>query len=292
MDKIILIGDTIIDVNTEGTLLGTSSESPTLVISKNKETTTLGGAALVHRNLQQLHCEHQFITGISTKDRENNVFSDPTISYVYTQKNTTTKHRYWCDKYKLLQVDTIDNSPITKTEFEKIKTTITNTNPNLIIVADYRHGFLSNELITFINDFNKPIILDSQVSQNPANHHLYKNIYLTLLNQHEASQYALNVNWDKPEIWASELCNKLDSQIFIVKFAEKGCIYLDKEKNNFIKFKTTSVKNPIDTSGAGDAFLAGLISEWKNIPLFDGIKFAVNWATESVKVKGANPPNE
>ena len=35
MDKILLIGDTIIDINTEGTLLGTSAETPTLVISKD-----------------------------------------------------------------------------------------------------------------------------------------------------------------------------------------------------------------------------------------------------------------
>ena len=68
MDKILLIGDTIIDVNTEGTLLGTSSETPTLVLSKNSETVTLGGAALVHRNLQALKCDHQFITGINKKD--------------------------------------------------------------------------------------------------------------------------------------------------------------------------------------------------------------------------------
>ena len=59
MDKILLIGDTIIDINTEGTLLGTAAETPTLVISKNTEISTQGGAALVQRNLSKLKCNYE-----------------------------------------------------------------------------------------------------------------------------------------------------------------------------------------------------------------------------------------
>lgn len=288
MDKILLIGDTIIDVNTEGTLLGTSSETPTLVLSKNSETVTLGGAALVHRNLQTLKCDHQFITGINKKDDFKK--HDDSITYIPTQKKTTIKHRFWCKQYKLLQVDTNDNNPITLPEAIQAHGLIHQSNSPLIAISDYRHGFLSSELINLICTASNKIILDSQVAKQPANHHLYRNLYLTLLNEHEVNQYIDNLEWNDPDSWKHQLFKNIDSCQFIIKFGQKGCIYITEDKT--IQFKAKTINNPVDTTGAGDAFLAALLSRWNDKDLTPAIKFATDWATRSIMVKGANPPND
>ena len=276
MDKILLIGDTIIDINTEGTLLGTAAETPTLVISKNTEISTQGGAALVQRNLNKLKCNYEFITN----------------NYPYSlSKKTTTKHRYWCNKHKLLQVDDVDNTPITDQESELLFEYIQRSEADIIAIADYRHGLLSPNLIELINTSNKRIILDSQVSKSPANHHMYEGIYLTLLNEHEAKQYVSNVSWDNPEELKEGLYKELDSHHFIVKFGKLGCIYFDAE--SAVHHRTHAVENPVDESGAGDAFMAGLLA-WmqKGYSINDATGWANEWARRSVMVKGANPPDD
>ena len=292
MDKILLVGDTIIDINTEGHLLGTSSETPTIVISKDSERTTYGGAALVHRNLNKLKCKHQFITGIHKYDFPK---QDSVITYIPLNKKITIKHRFWCNDYKLLQVDTIDNTPITKEEAQKVYKLISQADANIIAISDYRHGFLSPELIDFINTSNKRIILDSQVAQSKANHHLYKHLYLTILNEHEAQQYVPDISWHNPQNWKHQLFYNIDSHSFIVKFGKKGCIYLTKKQDiNYIQIKAYPIENPVDTVGAGDAFLGALLSKFYLIDthLETLLDFAVNYATRSVIVKGANPPND
>ena len=276
MDKILLIGDTIIDINTEGVLLGTSPETPTLVITKDTEIITHGGAALVHRNLNKLNCNHEFVTN----------------DYPYSlSKKTTTKHRYWCNKHKLLQVDDVDNTPITAQESDLMFEYIQRSDANVIAIADYRHGLLSPKLIELINNSNKRIILDSQVSKSPANHHMYKHIYLTLLNEHEAKQYVSNVSWDNPEKLKEGLYKEIDSLYFIVKFGKLGCIYFDSKTS--IQHRTHSVENPVDESGAGDAFMAGLLA-WmqKGSSINEASGWANEWARRSVMVKGANPPDD
>ena len=276
MDKILLIGDTIIDINTEGTLIGTAAETPTLVISKDTEMSTQGGAALVSRNLTKLKCNYEFITN----------------NYPYhLSKKASIKHRYWCNRHKLLQVDEINNTPLNDAESKQLFEYIQQSNTNVLAIADYRHGLLSPKLIELINNSNKRIILDSQVSKSPANHHMYKHLYLTLLNEHEARQYVSNVSWDNPEELKEGLYKELDSLCFIVKFGKLGCIYFDSEAS--IPHRTHSVENPVDESGAGDAFMAGLLT-WmqKGYSINDAAGWANEWARRSVMVKGANPPDD
>ena len=276
MDKILLIGDTIIDINTEGTLLGTAAETPTLVISKDTEISTQGGAALVNRNLAKLECNYEFITN----------------NYPYhLSKKAAIKHRYWCNKHKLLQVDEINNTPLNDAESKRIFEYIQQSNTNVLAISDYRHGLLSPKLIELINTSNKRIILDSQVSQSSANHHMYKHIYLTLLNEHEAKQYVSNVNWDNPEELKEGLYKEIDSLHFIVKFGKLGCIYFDSEVSR--PHRTRVVENPVDESGAGDAFMAALLA-WmqRGYSIDEAAGWANEWARRSVMVKGANPPDD
>ena len=276
MDKILLIGDTIVDINTEGTLLGTSAETPTLVISKDTEMSTQGGAALVSRNLTKLKCNYEFITN----------------NYPYhLSKKASIKHRYWCNRHKLLQVDEINNTPLNDAESKQLFEYIQQSNTNVLAIADYRHGLLSPKLIELINTSNKRIILDSQVSQSPANHHLYKHIYLTLLNQREARQYVSNVNWNNVNEWKDELYKVIDSIHFIVKFGKLGCIHISPTGATYVR--GTPIDDPVDESGAGDAFMAALLT-WmqKGHSSEIAASWANDWARRSVMVKGANPPDD
>ena len=73
---------------------------------------------------------------------------------------------------------------------------------------------------------------------------------------------------------------------------DKGCRLYDQEKNNISEF-VTEKSEVYDVSGAGDVFIANLVcslKEKKNINT--SIKFAINKATQSVKMFGISAPIE
>jgi len=49
--RVLLLGDTILDIYTYGTAMGLSAETPTIVARRKEVKHSLGGAALVCRNL-------------------------------------------------------------------------------------------------------------------------------------------------------------------------------------------------------------------------------------------------
>ena len=60
--RVLLIGDTIVDLYTYGSAMGLSAETPTIVSRFKEVRRTLGGAAFVCRNLLELGAQVDFIT--------------------------------------------------------------------------------------------------------------------------------------------------------------------------------------------------------------------------------------
>src|SRR3990167_2511331 len=115
--KVIVIGDTILDQYTYGTVIGTSAETPTLVAKETKMTHNLGGAFLVARNLLSLGVHVSFFTLVGSDSDADFIknFHHPKLSlFTYSDEGrlTTVKKRYWVDGYKLLQFDKLDNRPL------------------------------------------------------------------------------------------------------------------------------------------------------------------------------------
>ena len=73
---------------------------------------------------------------------------------------------------------------------------------------------------------------------------------------------------------------------------DKGCQLYDQEKNKVEKFATEK-SEVYDVSGAGDVFIANLVCSLKDKKeINSSIKFAINRATQSVKMFGISAPQE
>lgn len=244
--KVVVIGDAIRDSNVYCCPRGISAETPTLVLEALSTETSLGGAHNVYRNLLAL--------GAS---KSAHVYSDI----------MATKTRYWADGYKLLQVDSFP--PHDQVEIEprqREEMWFLDDPETTVIVADYRHGLINEETARYIVGRAKgPLFVSSQVSQEESNHHWYEDIKTTFV----ASEKEHSVPF----------FNTVRAGM-VVTLGGRGSFRHGTHPEIIPAIPIT----PIDTCGAGDAFLAAYA-------LSGSLEFSNLWAGLSCLVKGANPPS-
>lgn len=92
-----------------------------------------------------------------------------------------------------------------------------------------------------------------------------------------------------PEKMADYLINKTGQKTIVIKLGEKGC-FLKNATERF--YMDAFIEKPVDTTGAGDNFVAGFISFLlEGHDLYDCAKFACATAAYSIKSLGATGAN-
>ncbi len=264
--KIHLIGDIIIDKYNYCNILGQTTKTPTFSIKKNLEKTFIGGAGVVAKHIKNLGA-NIVISSIIGKDsngkfvqkdlKKSNIKSNLIIDET---RNTTVKERFWGDDYKLLQVDLVDNHPITAAVENKFVKYIKSTRSDGVIFSDFRHGIFNPISIKkFTQNISKNTvkIADSQVSNRWGNILDFKNFDLILPNEKEA-RFSLADQDSGVRQLGTKLYLESKAKYLIMKLGEKGIIsFRDEAINPRDFFPIDSfVKNLEDGLGAGDALLA------------------------------------
>ena len=295
--RVLLIGDTILDIYTYGSALGLSAETPTIVARRKEVRHSLGGAALVCRNLLELGASVQFVTLIGTDEEATHVrdFSAPKLTLLPVAdpaRPTTVKHRFWVDGYKLFQLDQRDDSPIASAIVQQALALVDKALPaaDIIVVSDYRHGLLSPDLVASLlprlHATGKPVYIDSQVSQTAANHKLYRGGCIMVLNLKEARCIDPSFSPAHDAAAFAILNRELDTDRIIVKLGEQGAMF----QNGTRVFHAPAQKVPVtDTTGAGDSFLSAFSLAGLDDPEAS-LLLANTWAGLSVQIHGTIPP--
>ena len=296
--RLMVVGDIIVDEYNTGEALGISAETPTSVARHVGVRRSLGGAALMVRNVLALggnavfvsiHGDDVYRSDIERFEHAHMVKHMAAIP----GRQTTVKSRYWVDGYKLLQWDRLDHSPISELAVDHMLSEIRRdlSACDAIIVSDYRHGLISPSfaaaLVGIANQADKPIYIDSQVSQRSANHCWYAGATLFCVNEREARGMY-------PEFDPADLPNTLtgikailNAQSIVLKRGADGCCALLGDA--YVAAPAAKVQ-AIDTTGAGDAFFAAL--SLSPVPLTaECLGFANLWAGISTTIKGPEPPN-
>jgi len=297
--RVLLLGDTILDIYTYGTAMGLSEETPTIVARRKEVKHSLGGAALVCRNLLELGAAVEFVTlaGTDLEAARVREFAAPKLkmrAVADAGRPTTVKHRFWVDGYKLLQLDQRDDRAISSEVGKDVLAQVEQALPetDIVIVSDYRHGLLSQELVAELlprlHAAGKQVYVDSQVSQNAANHALYRGGCVICMNLKEARSIDPDF---KPEHEAkafAALNRELDTERIVVKLGEDGAMFQGGARVTHAPANKVAVA---DTTGAGDAFLAAFCLAGVDNP--DGaLRLANAWAGLSVQIHGAIPPKK
>lgn len=265
---VLVVGDSIIDTYVNTSLLGSNAKTPTFSTRYIDHVEYIGGAAIIAKHLQSAGAKVTFCSILGNdnlgkkikKDLKKFKIKDETITL--NDRPTTEKKYFISDNYRLLKVDTIDNSPIIDDVISTIVKKIKNFKKGIVIFSDFRHGIFHKKSIPlFTKSINKNIlkIADSQLASRWGNILDYQSFDLITPNEKEV-RFALADQDTTIRPLASELYSKARCKYLILKMGSKGLITLRRElKNNDIRsfFVIDALeKNAIDPVGCGDALLA------------------------------------
>jgi len=166
--RVLLVGDSIVDVYTHGSAIGLAAETPTIVMRREREERMLGGAAFVCRNLLALGAQVDFVTLVGCDAEASLVrgFADRRLNLIAIEdpsRPTTVKQRFWVDDHKLLQMDVREDGPVSRTIAAQVLEAVQSrlADANALLVADYRHGMippaLAASLVAAAKAAGKPI---------------------------------------------------------------------------------------------------------------------------------------
>ena len=263
-NKVLLIGDFIIDLYTYCTAIGKTSKTPTLSVKKNYTDRFWGGTGLFAKNLIGLGATVELVTvcGKDWGQEYINEGKDPGLElslFMDEARPTTLKERFWVDGYKLLQVDTVENEYVSDEMCRRIEPVIREKidGCDFVLVSDFRHGLLSPELIAFIKNLckekGKLLIVDTQVSNRTGNLEEYFGVDLICANETEARHFLRDERSETRAI-LDKLHDQTHVNRLILKLGIKGLIGYDNNKHFFqLPAIPVEVKDPI---GSGDAFLS------------------------------------
>ncbi len=264
--KIHVIGDIILDKYNYCNLVGQSTKTPTFSIRPYNVEKFIGGAGIVAKHFKSLGA-NVTLTSVVGEDGhkkflEKDLNSNKIVTNFYSDKHlkTTLKERFWCDDYKLLQVDYVDNSLVNEKIQKKISNFLKTKKFDLVAFSDFRHGMFNAEIIKkYTKCLNSKVIkvADSQVSSRWGNIVDYKNFDILFPNEKEA-RFSLADQDSGVRKIGENIIERANCKNLVLKLGDKGSMIF-RNKGFFPKdfFPLDSFNAAlIDGIGAGDAYLA------------------------------------
>ena len=265
--SVLVIGETIIDKYITTEAVGKSGKEPMLVIRPLNEIKSLGGAGYIANLCSTLAKETKIISFIGThKSEKKFIISslNKNIKYNFLFKNnspTINKLRYLDDykKTKIIGVYDLNDDLISKKE-ENTFYSILKKNMkkyDLIIVADYGHGIITEKIRKLILKNSHKVFLNTQINSFNRGYHTalkYKKVNTLVINEGEL-RYELRDKNSKITDLVKNLSKKISTKNIVVTSGMRGATTVNCTNGSATSCPAFN-QNNIDTVGAGDTFFA------------------------------------
>jgi len=259
--RILIVGDSMLDVYMSGTSLRLSPEAPVPVIENPKCTTGLGGAANVAANVKALGGEPLLMTFIGnddngddliqlldSRDIEYRIISDP-------DRPTTCKTRIIGNQNQVCRLDREWTIPITH-GIHNLFHIVSEFQPDCIVLSDYDKGMITAELIRDCLRYSKPIVADPKY----RNFWCYKGVTIFKPNESELLE-ATKETGEGFEDCVTQAAARTQAETVLVTRGEKGARFVSWINDGVDIFEADIPAIPVevsDVSGAGDTVTAVL----------------------------------
>jgi len=269
--KVLIIGDVMIDSYLFGNVNRISPEAPVPIVAVQKRTHRLGGAANVALNIKAMGAK-AILCSVIGDDEKANVFLDlmkkrnMTQQGIIKSKNriTTTKFRIIGNTTQMLRVDEEIDSYLNKQDqeelLERIQSIIVEKQIDVIIFQDYDKGVISQTLIKKVLELSAGI--PTVVDPKKRNFHHFKNVSLFKPNLKELRD-GINEHFeahetDKLHKAVETLQQDLGCSYFFTTLSEYGVMISQKTEDNSIKHHhiPAHIRHIADVSGAGDTVIS------------------------------------
>lgn len=266
--KILVIGDLMLDEYVSGEVNRISAEAPILILDVKEITHLPGGAANVAHNIKALG-DKVILTGVIGQDEKGKILKevlekkgiDVQGLVIDPQRKTTLKTRVVARDQQLVRVDTEDRNPIDLQTEESLISFVQSKigEINSIIISDYAKGAitptLSQRIITLARNNNILCLVDPKGDDYSK----YRSCHIITPNKKELAQ-ALNipidqmVNENKFLQAGRMLLSHVMCDTVLVTQGGEGMTLFEKNGQTFHHPATT--KKVVDVSGAGDTSIS------------------------------------
>jgi len=272
--RIVVIGDVMLDQYIWGSVTRISPEAPVPVIEVVSESFRLGGAANVAANIRSLGGQVTLISVIGEDENgarlRRMLLEDGTdVDGLLVHKNrpTTLKTRVIAQHQQLVRIDRETrqeiSDDISRDMLRYAEASIPSANS--VVVSDYDKGVITKEVLTGIFDcaqrFDKPVIVDPKM----RNFWRYTGATVVTPNQKEASQASGREIADEESLLLAgqELIRRLEIPAVLITRGEHGMSLLERRtltNPDLKEVKVTHIpavaREVFDVTGAGDTVVA------------------------------------
>jgi len=272
--RALVIGDLILDNYVDCQPLGMSAEDPTIVVSPLASKYFLGGAGIVAAHAAGLGLKTTLIS-VSGQDKEAEQCTEMLKGYGVSaviasdhDRPTTLKTRYRADGKTMLRVNRLRDHDIDEAISKKILTEANDrlSEIDVLIVSDFSYGLLDERLVsTLIRTALKHGVLvaaDSQSSSQLGDIAKFKGATLITPTEREARLGVRDMRSGLVGI-SDKLRDLTGCRYCPITLGADGIFLhsVDAESGEAVDDQIPALNsNPVDVSGAGDAFLVASAS--------------------------------
>lgn len=265
--RVHVLGDTIVDSYTHCAMIGGMTKTPTLSVRYENRIDFTGGAGVVSKHLRKAGAQVKFSTVLGQDSLKDYVLKDLTEQgidcdlVIDSTRPTTQKNVIVAGTYRILKVDTLDNSSISDKTLEHFKSSLASSEVDAIVFSDFRHGIFNRrtieELIHAIP--SGPLrVADSQVASRWGNILDFDGFDLITPNEREA-RFALGDQDSVVRPLAQMLYERARCRHLILKLGDRGILtYRPAPPGDMRAFYIVDsfAGQVVDAVGSGDALLA------------------------------------
>lgn len=265
--RILVVGDLMLDRYLWGTASRISPEAPVPVVKVERRTLALGGAANVARNLRSLGID-TLLAGFVGDDEGGRAFRAECEAHgigcaaVVARGSTVVKTRVLADDRQVLRFDDEDATPRSSDEAElllqAIARALDEAPPAAAILSDYAKGLATPtfcaRLISMCFDRGIPIYVDPK----GRDYDKYRGATAIKPNRIEMAELSSTLGWvGTPVENAAKLRDRLGLSFVALTLGAQGIAVV---RNDGVHELPTVAREVFDVSGAGDTVIATLVA--------------------------------
>ncbi|QJB56013.1 D-glycero-beta-D-manno-heptose-7-phosphate kinase [Pseudodesulfovibrio sp. zrk46] len=264
--KVMIIGDLMLDHYMIGGVDRISPEAPVPVVRVEKESSLLGGAGNVARNITALGGEAVLVSMVG-EDGDGSILerlcneAQVTTKFIRCQARPTTKKtRIIASNQQVVRVDQEQIGPLQDAEMDELFNYLQSVISDfpVIILSDYGKGFISAEFMDRFNAMidNLPERPKVLVDPKTVNYDLYTGVDLLTPNTKEAGEGAGFPVADMESVIRAgdALFDRLQCKNLLITMGGDGMALF--EGKDSIQHVPTFARKVFDVTGAGDTVIA------------------------------------
>ncbi|MGH7726502.1 MAG: D-glycero-beta-D-manno-heptose-7-phosphate kinase [Candidatus Eiseniibacteriota bacterium] len=263
--RMLVFGDLMLDRYLWGRVDRISPEAPVPVVSIERETFSLGGAANVAHNLASLGASAVLVgpvgedaSGASLRSELEDRCVDVTGVIADATRRTTVKTRVIAHQQQVVRADEEDTADVTGSARERLIEHLDRLVPRAegLIVSDYGKGAVTQETLAHALALARRHGVPVSVDPKETHFFSYRGVAVLTPNVHEAGRAHGRTIRDPVTLLAagSALREKLDADAILITRGSEGMSLF--ERDGRVTHLPTVAREVFDVTGAGDTVVS------------------------------------